>query len=638
MAPPPRQRSSDDEPRRVERQLAVGQFTSAERSTTAVLQSSAQLSAEPTATTGGTVVSDTVVGGASGTSLESTSSATGIGSGSSVVSTINGTATSSTLSVGVGTSSSAASASSATRLGGTTATVSKVESQSYVFLTTFASDFPVETQSDSGASGDQRDWAMIKGNQAADAMTLFATFFLSSLLVSILLIKCVRIIDSRRGGNVPVDTMVREDMRWAEGREVLERRVVDGRGYVSAHRTASWHITMSSGTSETDVAEPQWDPCPWCASPTLKRMGSDSRRRRPPDSSSSSNASSADLEANSPPNASTSASATTPSASYPNYRPHSLVLLAHIVAFVLIAAVVFGPPDKGVGIIAIASEEEYVGLMRSCSAGTCSDWFATGSSTASSSSASSSSAAAQSRRDLNGATPVENVLLPRQSSSSSSSGSTSATGSSLSSLISLPDLYLTTSLALLSAFYISLYLLPLLLLRRFRPAPSPPDPEADSPGTRRGWRVGLKIFAYRISMLGVFVLWLLVLGVAGRCTALALTVRSGMGLSGAEGVGGGTIALHVTWILLFYAWLAEWSAPQGRLHRILTPRRRGWLFCGLDRCLGCGPGTGGAGADDLDAGDGGLNGGTSGSSSGKGGRAGDAPRKPEVAHMRRQRR
>jgi hypothetical protein len=36
-------------------------------------------------------------------------------------------------------------------------------------LTTFASDFPVETQSDSGASGDQRDWAMIKGNQAADA-------------------------------------------------------------------------------------------------------------------------------------------------------------------------------------------------------------------------------------------------------------------------------------------------------------------------------------------------------------------------------------------------------------------------------------------------------------------------------------
>jgi hypothetical protein len=73
-----------------------------------------------------------------------------------------------------------------------------------------------------------------------------------------------------------------------------------------------------------------------------------------------------------------SASARTPSASYPNYRPHSLVLLAHIVAFVLIAAVVFGPPDKGVGIISIASEGEYVGLMRSCSAGTCSDWFATG--------------------------------------------------------------------------------------------------------------------------------------------------------------------------------------------------------------------------------------------------------------------
>jgi hypothetical protein len=63
-------------------------------------------------------------------------------------------------------------------------------------------------------------------------VTLFATFFLSSLLVSILLIKCVRILDSRRGGDVPEDTMVRDDMRWAEGREVLERKVVDGRGNV----------------------------------------------------------------------------------------------------------------------------------------------------------------------------------------------------------------------------------------------------------------------------------------------------------------------------------------------------------------------------------------------------------------------
>ncbi|RSH88605.1 hypothetical protein EHS25_002832 [Saitozyma podzolica] len=364
-------------------------------------------------------------------------------------------------------------------------------------------------------------------------------------------------------------------------------------------------------------------------------MGSDSRRRRPPDSGSGSspNSSSADLEANSPPS---SGSPTTPSASYPNYRPHSLVLLAHIVAFVLIAAVVFGPPDKGVGIIAISSEEEYVGLMRSCSAGTCSDWFA-GSSTASSSSSSSSSASTQSRRDLDSATPVENILLPRQSSSSSSTTTTTSatSGSSLSSLISLPDLYLTTSLALLSAFYISLYLLPLLLLRRFRPAPSPPDPDPDSPGTRRGWRVGLKVFAYRISMLAVLVQWLLVLGVAGRCTALALTVRSGMGLSGTEGVGGGMIALHVTWILLFYAWLAEWSAPQGRLHHILTPGRPGWLFCGLDRCLGCGPGTAGAAADDVDAGD---NGGLNDGASGKGSRTGEAPRKPEVAHTRRQRR
>jgi hypothetical protein len=46
---------------------------------------------------------------------------------------------------------------------------------SFAVLTTFASDFPVETQTDSGASGNQRDWAMIKGNQAADASEWYRT-------------------------------------------------------------------------------------------------------------------------------------------------------------------------------------------------------------------------------------------------------------------------------------------------------------------------------------------------------------------------------------------------------------------------------------------------------------------------------
>jgi hypothetical protein len=112
------------------RQLAVGQFTSAEGSTTAVLQSSTH-GAEPTGSTEST--GSTVVGGASGTSLGSASFETGIGSGIIVTPTINGAATSSTVGVGVGTSSSAASASSATtRLGGTTIAVSKAEPQSYV--------------------------------------------------------------------------------------------------------------------------------------------------------------------------------------------------------------------------------------------------------------------------------------------------------------------------------------------------------------------------------------------------------------------------------------------------------------------------------------------------------------------------
>lgn len=61
-------------------------------------------------------------------------------------------------------------------------------------------------------------------------MLLFVTFTAALMIFTILLIKLTRLCE-RRGGVTREDGMVREDMRWAEGREVVEKRIVwrDGR-------------------------------------------------------------------------------------------------------------------------------------------------------------------------------------------------------------------------------------------------------------------------------------------------------------------------------------------------------------------------------------------------------------------------
>lgn len=62
-------------------------------------------------------------------------------------------------------------------------------------------------------------------------MLLFITFFLTSLLLTILLIKTTRWLDERRSrqGETKVDQMVGEEMKWGERREVVEWRVIGGR-------------------------------------------------------------------------------------------------------------------------------------------------------------------------------------------------------------------------------------------------------------------------------------------------------------------------------------------------------------------------------------------------------------------------
>lgn len=49
-------------------------------------------------------------------------------------------------------------------------------------------------------------------------------FFLTSLVLTIILIKSTQVMSRRRGSKV--DQMVGEEMKWAERREVLERKII----------------------------------------------------------------------------------------------------------------------------------------------------------------------------------------------------------------------------------------------------------------------------------------------------------------------------------------------------------------------------------------------------------------------------
>lgn len=54
---------------------------------------------------------------------------------------------------------------------------------------------------------------------------LFITFFFSFLILTIFAIKLDKCLNRRRGGGKK-DQVIREEMRWAEGREILERKII----------------------------------------------------------------------------------------------------------------------------------------------------------------------------------------------------------------------------------------------------------------------------------------------------------------------------------------------------------------------------------------------------------------------------
>lgn len=70
-------------------------------------------------------------------------------------------------------------------------------------------------------------------NKLICKVLLFLTFFLVFLFLTLGFIRLVRYMDDRRterGTGKKVDQMVSEEMRWQEGRLVMERKIIRGGG------------------------------------------------------------------------------------------------------------------------------------------------------------------------------------------------------------------------------------------------------------------------------------------------------------------------------------------------------------------------------------------------------------------------
>ncbi|WVQ89790.1 hypothetical protein IAS59_003554 [Cryptococcus gattii] len=121
--------------------------------------------------------------------------------------------------------SSLTSAAMSTRSVTVTAATSLVSAVHPIQVNTFPSDFPVETQTMALVASAGRGYVFLPNDAFADSMLLFITFFFSFLILTIFAIKLDKCLNRRRGGGKK-DQVIREEMRWAEGREILERKII----------------------------------------------------------------------------------------------------------------------------------------------------------------------------------------------------------------------------------------------------------------------------------------------------------------------------------------------------------------------------------------------------------------------------
>ncbi|WWC93684.1 hypothetical protein V866_000520 [Kwoniella sp. B9012] len=99
--------------------------------------------------------------------------------------------------------------------------------RSTIFLYSFPPNFPVDTPQPALPNSSNRGYMFMKDQQVLDSTLIFFVIFGTCLLLTITCIKCNSLFtaaDQRRKGKV--DNVIMEDMKWAEGREVIERKII----------------------------------------------------------------------------------------------------------------------------------------------------------------------------------------------------------------------------------------------------------------------------------------------------------------------------------------------------------------------------------------------------------------------------
>ncbi|OCF39052.1 hypothetical protein I317_07158 [Kwoniella heveanensis CBS 569] len=96
-----------------------------------------------------------------------------------------------------------------------------------IFLSTFPASFPIETHDIVETEGGGRGYIFLKDQEVADSMLIFVSFFATLLVLTVVMIKANTLFSSssndERG---KVDNVIGDDMKWAEGREVIERKII----------------------------------------------------------------------------------------------------------------------------------------------------------------------------------------------------------------------------------------------------------------------------------------------------------------------------------------------------------------------------------------------------------------------------
>ncbi|OXG79553.1 hypothetical protein C348_03929 [Cryptococcus neoformans Gb118] len=237
---------------------------------------------------------------------------------------------------------------------------------------------------------------------------------------------------------------------------------------------------------------------------------------------------------------------------YFNYHPPFFILLLEFTVWLFLFFVCFLSPNGGLAAV-VKSDNEYVGVLRSCTMTSCNGWMQ--------SSSSDISSDTNSRRSFN-------------------------SKRDLTSTIDLANFFLTTGLAALCSFWLMTYTFLFTFYRFCSSIPSngargrdgggdgeQEDEDTDEKGRRltrwRRMKRSLKRFAFRVSRIYVFMLGWIVFGVA--CTASwQVKVTSSDGGS----VGTGVLLLHASWVLLFVCSFFEIS--RGNLRKRVDT---GWGSC-----------------------------------------------------------